>query len=491
MDDSAPLGGAELRQRATGGAALLTARAALILVLGVGANIALARLLSPREFGIVALGTAFIVLGNALAEGGLGAALIRREDEPSRGELAAVNALQLLVAGGIALAVTAAAAPFGRDGLVVAAMVAGLPIVVLRAPSVIVLERRLRFREIATVDVAEAVSFYAAALTMVALGLGLWGVALAAILRALVGTAVMARIGPVGLVRPRWSWAEVGGLVGFGVRLQSVGLASLLREQALNAAVAVLAGIATLGVWNLAWRVLQVPYYVFAAVGRVTYPMIARTLEAGEDVRRLLDRALATLAAANGAVVVAIAGFAPAVPALVGPEWGDVPAALLWASVALAVGGPNWVVMSSYLFATGEPGTVLRVMLLHTAVWFAITLPLVEEVGAAMIGIGWAAAAVVGAVQLWRRVAERTGARTGAGAVVAVATLAAIAAGWSIGSSGEPSVLRGILGAAAGELVLLGGLALLRPSALRDASGLVVSAIRSAGVRPVPRSGSA
>ena len=93
-----PVGGAELdgldpgerlalddvRGRAASGAALLGARGALIYALGIVANLALARLLVPRDFGLVALGTVLVVLGTYLAIGGLGAALIRREQSPER-----------------------------------------------------------------------------------------------------------------------------------------------------------------------------------------------------------------------------------------------------------------------------------------------------------------------------------------------------------------------------------------------------------------------
>ena len=46
----------QLRNPTVRGAAVLMARGALILVFGVGANIVLARLLVPRDFGLVALG---------------------------------------------------------------------------------------------------------------------------------------------------------------------------------------------------------------------------------------------------------------------------------------------------------------------------------------------------------------------------------------------------------------------------------------------------
>jgi lipopolysaccharide exporter len=87
---------ADLRGRAASGAALLGARGALVMLIGVGVNLALARMLSPRDFGYVALGTSLLIVGQYLSNGGLGAALIRQPETPDRIELSAVAGVQLL-----------------------------------------------------------------------------------------------------------------------------------------------------------------------------------------------------------------------------------------------------------------------------------------------------------------------------------------------------------------------------------------------------------
>lgn len=475
------LAGSELRQRITGAAVLLGARGAFILVLGLGANVALARLLAPRDFGIVALGTVLLTVGSYLANGGLGAALIRRPEPPTRRELAAVNGAQLAVTGGLALACAAVALPFGRDGAVVAVMVATLPITILRAPSVIVLERGLRFRPIATVDVVEAISFYVVAVTAVALGAGLWGVAGAMVVRAVGGTALMSVIGGVGLVGPRWSWSDVRPLLGFGAKVQAVVVVAIVREQGLNVMVAAIAGVAALGVWNLAWRVLQLPFTLFAAVGRIAYPGMSRLLAAGEDPRPVLERGLATAAVATALVLVAVVGFAPALPSVVGSAWADVPETLLWSSLAMLVGGPAYVVIVGYLYAADDVGTVLNAVLVQTACWFAVSLPLLPSLGPPALGLGWVAGAALNTAMLLRQARRLTAAAVVAS--LATPTLLAMlagAAGWLIASEGAETVPRGLLGAAVGELVLVGGLALVRRTLLRDTYELLVRSVRGA-----------
>jgi O-antigen/teichoic acid export membrane protein len=484
---SAPLRGDDLRNRVASGALLLGARGGLILVLGVGANILLARLLVPRDFGIVALGTVLLVVGGSLANTGLGAALIGRPDPPTRRQLEAVNGLQLALTIALALAFAGAAIPFGRDGLVVAAMVATLPITTLKTPAMIALERNLEYREIATVDIAEALVFYVWAVTTVALGMGVWGMASGMVVRAFAGTALMIRLSPLGFVRPRWDWAGVRPFLNFGLKIQAVTLVSVVRLQGINVAVAAIAGVGTLGVWNLAWRVLQVPYTLFATVGRVAYPTMSRLLASGEDPRAAMERGLATVAIATALVLVGIVGFAPALPELVGPEWGDVPATLLWSALGLIVGAPVNLIMYGYLYATESVGIVVRLAALQSVVWFAVTLPLLPEFGAPAVGVGSAAGAIASSALYARVGRRRTGARV-VGSLAAPTVLAVVGGvlGWAIATAGDRSVLAGIAGAAAGEIVLVGGLMVVRRSLLRETYALL---LRSARARSAPGAG--
>src|SRR4051812_2137430 len=77
----------EVRQRALTGAAIDVLRGIGVRFLGLIGTLVLARLLTPREFGIVAFGTTFVIFANFFADGGIGAALIRQSDPPARADL--------------------------------------------------------------------------------------------------------------------------------------------------------------------------------------------------------------------------------------------------------------------------------------------------------------------------------------------------------------------------------------------------------------------
>jgi O-antigen/teichoic acid export membrane protein len=479
-DVEGSLGAAEVRSRAATGVAILGARGVLIYGVGVGANLLLARLLTPRDFGLFALGTVLTVVGTYVAAAGLTAALVQRPAAPARHELEAVLGVQLTVTAVLAGAAAAVAIAIGGDALVIATMVAALPVAMLRVPAVIVLERELRYRVNATADVVEALVFYAWAIVAVAAGLGVWGLATAVVARAAAGAAYLLIRGPLGWVAPRWSWRHVSPLAGFGARVQLDLMLQILREQGLNILVVVVAGLGTLGVWNLAWRVVQIPSLLFRTLSRVTFPAVSRLLALGEDVRPALEWGIASVAAMTAVAIVGLVGIAPALPDLVGRAWADVPAALLWAGVAMVLAAPLAVAAPPYLYASGQPGRVAAATLASAIVWFGVAAALLPRLGAPAVGIGWVAGGLLNSAVLWRLTVVRSGARLAARLLPPTAVaLAAIATAWLTAHLPDDPVLGALAGVTAGELVVLAGLASVARGTLRDGRELAVRGLRT------------
>jgi hypothetical protein len=192
-------------------------------------------------------------------------------------------------------------------------------------------------------------------------------------------------------------------------------------------------------------------------------------LDAGEDARPSVERALAALTAMTGILVVAMVSLAPRLPAVVGDGWEGVPAVLLWSGIALILAAPISVVGSGFLYAAGEPGAVAIATLVSSAVWLGVTIPLLGEAGAAAVGIGWIPASVVYAALIWRRTVALTGAaRLGRVAPGTAVALAAAGAGWLVADSLSGPLFAAALGLAAGEAIALAGLLVFARSAVRD-----------------------
>jgi hypothetical protein len=210
---------------------------------------------------------------------------------------------------------------------------------------------------------------------------------------------------------------------------------------------------------------MQLPALLFQTVGRVAFPAMSRLLGAGRDPAPVLERQVAAVAAATALVVVGIVGFAPALPAIVGDEWGDVPEVLLWSGVALVLSAAIVVSAAGYLLAARMPGVIVFASATAGLVWLAVALPLLDPLGPVAVGLGWVAAGVVNAALLWRPVAARSGASLSRTAPPSAVAMVALAAGWFSANAVGERVLGGLLGLAVAEAVLLAGLvAFSRPT---------------------------
>ena len=87
---------------------------------------------------------------------------------------------------------------------------------------------------------------------LVLMGLGVFGVAVASPVSAIVGTVVLVRIGPKALVLPNFALQTSKHLLGEGSWFASHEVVLLVRDQGLNVVLAGLGGLSTLGVWALA-----------------------------------------------------------------------------------------------------------------------------------------------------------------------------------------------------------------------------------------------
>jgi lipopolysaccharide exporter len=383
-------GAATIKQRGAAGAVLLTIRAAAGQGIAFAGTLVLAHLLSPAALGVVAFGTTVLTIGNFFADGGLGAALIRRAEHPTVDELRALLALQLTLALAIALVVAAVGSGMGRTGAVTAIMVCALPLLALRAPHAIALERALEYRAIASIDFVESLVFYGWAIAAVEAGWGVWGVASAAVARSLAGSVLMTAASPLRLITPRLSRGTLRSMLGFGLGFQAVGLAGLARGQGVNLLVVAIGGERLLGYWSLAYRLMQLPFWVFQALWRVSYPTMARLRALGESTPQTVERFARVTALASGVMLAPLAASAHyLIPALFGARWAQAAAPLPWACAGLLVAGPISVAAAGYLYSERNVRTPLIATIVNGAIWVALTAILLRPMGVAAVGVGW------------------------------------------------------------------------------------------------------
>ena len=443
--------------------------------MSLAANIVLARKLSVEDFGLMAFGLAVVAVGGFFSSGGVGAALLRQEREPTREQLEALFGMQLFVATIVATLGLAVGSLLGTAALLAGIMMWSLPLDAFRVPSAIATQRHLIFGPVVRAEVGEMLVYNVVAIVLVLAGAGIWGVAAAVLCRAIAGSALLILGGTIGLLRPRLSYKIIRPLLRFGITLQSVEFVNLGRTQGVNLGAAMFGGVAVLGLWSFAVRLLQPILLLFEAVALVAFPAIARLLRAGEDPKYMLEKGIRLAFGLTGLGVAALAAATPAlVPTVFGPSWDDAVPVIPWCLLGMLISGPIVASTTSYLSAIGEAGNVIRAVTLQAVVWFAVAFPLIAPLGAPAIGIGWSVASIVEATYLTRAVRRHVDADVARNALppIVIAVIAGLL-GWlctqQLGSTLYSAVLGGSV-AAALYLILLWP---MRPETVREMSSIV------------------
>ena len=396
----------DIRRRAASGAALLTGKGIFGQALGLISTIVVTRLLQPSELGLYAIAltvSAFLLM---LSGGvGMAGALIRRPAAPELADLRAYVALQLVVTSLLVVVVALAALPFGVVGELIVVMVASAPIVAFRGAGLVVLERQLLYKRIATAETAEAIVYYAWTIVTVAIGWGLWGLATATVARSIVGTAFVVALSPTGIVRPRFDRRRIRAMFGIGVRVQAVDVVVSLRDQILVLGTAAVASVSVVAYWGLVLRALQAPGMLLWSLVRVSFPAMSRTRSAGGDPGTMLPRLLPAATILAGLLLAPLAGSAPAlVPFLFGQRWSPAAGALSLACFAVVIHTPLLIAGQSYLWTSGDAKTPLFAVIADAVVCIAVGLPLVPIIGVAGLAVGGVAAAVLHTMILARAI---------------------------------------------------------------------------------------
>jgi O-antigen/teichoic acid export membrane protein len=291
-------------------------------------GVLLARLLTPRDFGVSALASLVMGLARLLGDLGMGSAVVQRAVLTDR-HIRTAFTLSALV--GLATAVLIAlAAPLGA-----AVMQEPILIPVLRAFSTIflagglssvaasLLRKRLDFTRQFFIDIGTYVFGYALVATSLAtLGFGVWSLVWGGLAQSfLTSTALILLVRHP--LRPLLGRRELEDLLGFGIGATLNAFASYVAVQIDTFIVGRWSGVASLGLYNRAYTLMELPYTrVTRVVSGVLLPALAQVQGEPERMRRayLFATQLTAIVAgpAMGVMVISAPLF---VPSVYGPQW--------------------------------------------------------------------------------------------------------------------------------------------------------------------------
>lgn len=311
-------------------------------------TLVLARLLTPEDFGLVALALVFVSYAEVLADAGVGQALIFLSPAKERAGTAVVLALStgavfVLLAQ---LCAPAVAAVFGTE-VVPLFRVLSLALLFTAAGQVpdALIRRDLRFAVRLRIELARALVQGAVSLVLALIGVGAWAIVFGYVF----GSAAWALAAwpAAGLRLPlRFARAEVRPLLRFGAPATGQALLLALVYDLDYLVVGAALGAGALGLYTVAFRLPQALIVsAFWALSSVTFPVFARIRGDAVRTRRaylIWVKTQVLFGLPAGAVLAVVAPLV--VEVLLGPAWSQAAAPLralaLYAGLrALSAGG--------------------------------------------------------------------------------------------------------------------------------------------------------
>jgi O-antigen/teichoic acid export membrane protein len=363
--------------------------------LGLVSTLILVRLLSPQDFGVVAMALSFISMAELLTSFGFDVALIQNQAASDRHYHTAWTC-NVLFGLGIFLLMLAAAAPITAFYAEPAVfwVVCSLALAPLIGGSenigVIAFRKELRFRSEFAFQISRKLAGFAVTVPLAFWLRSYWALVAGILASKIAGTAISYLAHPF---RPRFSISGAKSLFSFSKWLLLSNVLSFLKERLTDFIIGRSQGAATLGLYNVAYELANLPTSELGApINRALLPGFSRIAQVPEQLRSAYVNAigiLALFALPAAAGIFAVAEFL--VPVVLGPKW-TAAAPLIQ---ILAMFGAIQLFHSSMcavLIATGRPAAVVKANTVFVLLLVILLIALAGRFGAA-----GAAVAVVGA----------------------------------------------------------------------------------------------
>ena len=296
----------------------------------------LARLLTPADYGVVAMALVVTSFANLLRDMGTGHALIQKEDLNEETILTAFwFTVGLGAVLGIVVAVLAPLMALAFEAPAVTGVLwvlaATFPLLGSTTVNKALLERDSRFPLLARVEAVSSVSGLAAGVSAAYLGAGPYSLALNLLAYALVSSTQLWLASPL---RPRWLWSrhEFRAIRRFSDFLVAFNIVNYLAGNVDRMIIGRFLGAESLGMYSLAYRIMLFPLSNLTFVAsRALYPVMSRQQAVPEEMAALYLRTLAVIAFVTAPMMAGVTVLRePFIEVLLGSKWLSMGDVLIW-----------------------------------------------------------------------------------------------------------------------------------------------------------------
>lgn len=347
----------------------------------------LASLLSPDDFGLLAIATVAVELLLTVTNVGLQPALVQLQERETRHYDAAwtVGLLRgLAISASVFLGAGLLAVLYGEPRATpVLQLIALRPLLAgLASPRLADLERGLNFRALALMTTTSTIVHTVLAIAL-APTLGVFAIVVGMLAGTLVYTGLSYWAVPH-RPRLRFDRPSIAPLLRFGRWVLATSLVGVLGEAALRAVISRQLGAADLGLYYLAARLAYLPNGVVSnVVSSVAFPVHARLRHARTKAAEALSISLRSLVALLVPTYIVLVALVPALTRdALGPQWAGTPTLVTLLAGAAVLGLIADSVLPM-LEGRGEPDRITMLMSIRTVVLLAAAWPLAMGYGVA------------------------------------------------------------------------------------------------------------
>lgn len=380
---------ADLRGRSVRGGAVTMVAQVCKFVLGLGSTMVLARLLTPNDFGLIAMVTAvtgFVILFKDL---GLSMATVQRA-EISHDQISTLFWVNVL-ASFVVMLVTVALAPaiawfYGEPRLVAITVVLAIAFIFggLAVQHQALLRRQMRFATLAAISVASLVAGIAVGIVSAWCGAGYWALVIMQLATVIVtagGVWITCSWRPGRPVRR----SGVRSILAFGGSLTGFNVLNYVARNMDKILLGRVWGAGVLGLYERAYKLLLLPIHqINTPISSVAIPTLSRLQNDPPRYRRYYCNAMNLLAFTTTPLIVVMVALSDELILIVlGEQW--VKAGIIFKVLAIAaLGHPLANANGWVLISLGQTNRMLR--------WTFIAVPL--YIFAFVIGLRWGAVGV-------------------------------------------------------------------------------------------------
>lgn len=336
-------------------------------ILAWAANLLLARLLDRRDFGVYTICAVWVGVGSVLGDGGLGAALLRRKEEPTKRELQTALTTLLVISSTMAVALFAAAPWLASrahltpaEGRVMRALAPMFLVGALRVVPYVKLERSLSFARIARIELVASTVRHAGAITLALAGMGPWSLVAANLASSALQLTLAYRAAP--------GWPGLGvdlpalrALFSYGGRVQALAICAYLKDNISGALLGNVLGPVSVGVFDFGLKYIQIPVLAVNSLARVQLPVYARLQPRDPILHASVLGALRSATVLGVPLLVGLSFGAPwIIPKLYDPKWAP-SYPVVWGFLLNMIGGLCASPLFTLLQGQGRPGLAILV----------------------------------------------------------------------------------------------------------------------------------